>query len=61
MRVLHKFIPNKSFRELLDISPKHFTCLKKFNSDYHMLKYDFPDQNSKPLEKKDENKHYISY
>ena len=49
------------FRELLDISPKHFTCLKKFNSDYHMLKYDFPDQNSKPLEEKDENKHYISY
>ena len=27
-RVLHTFVPNKSFGQLLDISPKHFVFLK---------------------------------
>ena len=30
-RVLHTFVPNKSFGQLLDISPKKFIFLKTFN------------------------------
>ena len=32
-RVLCTFVPNKSFGQLLDISPKHFIFLKSFNSE----------------------------
>ena len=31
-RVLYTFVPNKSFGQLLDISPKNFIFLKTFNS-----------------------------
>ena len=30
-RFLYVFVPNKSFGQLLDISPKNFTFLKKFS------------------------------
>ena len=30
-RVLHKFLPNKSFVQLLDIPPKFFILLKTFD------------------------------
>ena len=30
-RVLYSFVPNKSFGQLLDISPKNFIFLKIFN------------------------------
>ena len=30
-RVLYTFVPNKSFGQLLDISPKNFISLKAFN------------------------------
>ena len=33
-RVLYRFIPNKWFCQLLDISPKHFILFKKFNSEF---------------------------
>ena len=33
-RVLCTFVPNKSFGQLLDISPKHFMFLKSFNSEF---------------------------
>ena len=33
-RVLYTFVPNKSFGELLDISPKNFIFLKTFNSEF---------------------------
>ena len=33
-RVLHTFIPNKSFGSLLDISPSNQIFLKTFNSEY---------------------------
>ena len=36
-RVLYTFIPNKSFGELLDISPKHFIFLKTFNSEFSYI------------------------
>ena len=32
-RALHTFVPNKSFGQLLDISPKHFIILKTFDSE----------------------------
>ena len=46
-RVLHTFVPNKSFGQLLDISPKNFMILKTFDSDIEVW---FTDQNSKLLE-----------
>ena len=47
-RVLYTFIRNKSFRQLLDISPKNFIFLKTLNSKFSYVKQWFT--NSKPLE-----------
>ena len=38
-RVLYTFVPNKSFGQLLHISPKYFIFLKTFDSDFHILKH----------------------
>ena len=48
--VLYTFVPNKSFGQLLDISPKNFIFLKKFNSEFSYIEVWFTDQKSKPLE-----------
>ena len=48
-RVLYIFIHNKSFGQLLDISPKNFTFLKTFNSEFSNIKVWFSCQNSKLL------------
>ena len=53
LRVLYEFIPNKSFGQLLDISPKNFTFLKTFNSEFSCIEVWFTNQNSKPHEIKD--------
>ena len=50
---MYIFIPNKSFDQLLDISPKTFTFLKTFNSHFLHIEVRFTDQNSKPLEMED--------
>ena len=47
---LFTFIPNKSFGQLLDISPKHFILLEIFNSDLSFVEVWFTDQNLKQLE-----------
>ena len=52
-RVLYTFVPNKSFGQLLDISPKHFILLKTFNSGFSYIEAWFANQNSKPLEIED--------
>ena len=52
-RVLHTFIPNKSFGQLLDIPPKNFTSLRTFNSEFSYIETWFTDQNSKHLEIED--------
>ena len=52
-RVLYTFAPNKSFGQLLDISPKKFIFLKNFNSEFSYIEVWFTDQNSKPLEIED--------
>ena len=33
-QVLYAFVPNKSFGQLLDISPKMFIFFKNFNSEF---------------------------
>ena len=33
-RVLHKFVPNKPFGQLLDIKPKNYMFLKIFDSEF---------------------------
>ena len=49
-RVLYAFFPNKSFVQLLDVSPKNFRFLKTFNSEFSYIEVWFIDQNSKALE-----------
>ena len=48
--VLHTFVPNKSFVQLLNISPKTIIFLKTFNSGVSYIEVWFTDQNSKALE-----------
>ena len=38
-RVLYTFVPNKSFGQLSDISPKKFIFLKIFNSEFSNIEY----------------------
>ena len=52
-RVLCTFVPNGSFGQLLDISPKNFTFLKTFDSEFSYIEVRFTDQNSKLLEIED--------
>ena len=52
--VLYKFVPNKSFGQLLDISPNNFIFLKTFDSKFSYIEVWFTDQSSKPLEIEDE-------
>ena len=52
-RVLFTFVPNKTFGQLLNISPKNFIFLKNFNSEFSYIEVWFPNQNSKPLEIED--------
>ena len=51
--VLFTFDPNKSFGQLLDISPKNYIFLKTFNSEFSFIEVWFTDQNSEPLEIED--------
>ena len=46
-RVLYTFTPNKSFGQLLDISPKIFIFLKAFDTKCSYIEVWFSDQNSK--------------
>ena len=49
-KILYTFIPNKSFGQLIDISPKHFIFLKTFDSEFLYNEVWFIDQNVKPLD-----------
>ena len=53
-RVMYTFVPNKSFGQLLDISPKNFILLKTFSSNFSYIEVWFTGQNSKPLEIEDQ-------
>ena len=51
-RVLYTFVPNKSFGQLLNISPKNFifsNYIYLFNSEFSYTDVWFTDKNSKPL------------
>ena len=50
---MYTFVPNKSFRKLLNISPEKFIILKTFDSELSHIDVWFTDQNSKPIEIKD--------
>ena len=52
-RVLYTFVPNKSFGELLDISPENLIFLKTFDSEFFYIEVSFTDQNSNFLEIED--------
>ena len=52
-RVLFMFVPNKSFGQLLDISPKNFIFYKTIDSEFSYIEVWFTDQNSKLLEIED--------
>ena len=52
-RVLHTFVPNKSFGQLLDISPQNFVFLETFDSEFLYIEVWFKDQNSNPVEIED--------
>ena len=52
-RALHTFVSNESFGQLLNISPKKFTSLTTFDSEFSYIGVWFTDQNSKPLEIED--------
>ena len=54
-RVLHIFVPNKLFGQLLDISPENI-FLKAFDSDFSDIEVWFTDQNSSLLEIEDKIK-----
>ena len=49
-RVLYTFIPNKSFSQLLNVSPKNFIFSITFGSEFSYIEVWFTDQDSNPLE-----------
>ena len=51
-RVLYTFVPNKSFCQFLDISPKDVIFLKTFDAELYIEVW-FTDQNTNPLELED--------
>ena len=47
---MYTFAPNKSFGQLLNISPENVIFLKTFDSEFSHIDVWLTDQNSKPLE-----------
>ena len=52
--VLYTFVPNKSLRQLLNISPENFIILKTLDSEFSHIDVWFTDQN--PLKIRDKTK-----
>ena len=50
---MYTSVPNKSFGQLLDISPENLTFLKTLDSQFSYIKVWFTDQNSNPSETED--------
>ena len=53
LKSLNRFVPNKSFGQLLNILPKKNIFLKTFNSEFSYIEVWRYDQNSNPLEIED--------
>ena len=52
-RVFYTFVPNKSFSQLLDISPENVIFLITFDSELSYIEVYFTDKNSNVLEIED--------
>ena len=52
-RVLYTFVPNKSFGQLLHISPENVIFFKSFDSEFLYIEVWFTNQNSNPLYRED--------
>ena len=52
-KVLFTFVPNKQFRQLVNISPQSLTMLNTTNTEFSSFEVWFTDQNSVPLEIED--------
>ena len=50
---MYTFVANKSFGQLLNISPENFIVLKTIDSEFSHIDKWFTDQSSKPLEIED--------
>ena len=53
---MYTFVLNKSFTQLLDISPENAIFLKPFDSEFSYIEVRFTDQNFNALEIQDELK-----
>ena len=53
LSVLYTFVANKSFGQLLDISPENLILFKTFDSEFPYIEVEFTDQHSNPLEIED--------
>ena len=51
--MLYTFVSNKSFGQLLNISPENFVLLETFDSEFSYIEVWFADQNPNPLEIED--------
>ena len=52
-KVLFSFVPNKTFGQLINISPNTFTMMNTVNTEFSFVEVWFTDQFSKPLEIED--------
>ena len=52
-KVLFTFVPNKQFRQLINISPHSLAVLGTTNTEFSFIEVWLTDQNSEPLEIKD--------
>ena len=52
-KLLFSFVPNKQFRQLLNISPHVFTMMNTVNTEFSHVEVWFKDQSSKALEIED--------
>ena len=60
-RVLYTFVLGKSFGQWLDISPQNVIFSATSNSESLFIEVWLTNQNSKPLDMEDQNKHYFSH
>ena len=52
-KVLFRFVPNKQFGQLLNVSPHVFTMMNTVNTEFSSVEVWFTDQSSKPLDIED--------
>ena len=52
-KVLFSFVPNKQFRQLINISPHYLTMMNRVNTEFSFVEVWFTDQISKALEIED--------